>query len=72
MSRVAALGSWTELAGYALAGVEVVDVRDSESVRRAWEGLADDVAVVILTAEARRSLPEPLLPLDRLRVVMPA
>ncbi len=47
-------------------------MRDPEGVRRAWEGLADDVALVILTAEARRSLPEPLLPLDRLWVVLPA
>ena len=29
MSSVAALGRWTELAGYPLAGVEVVDARDS-------------------------------------------
>ena len=49
MSRIAALGRWTELAGYALAGVEVVDARDPEAVRRAWDGLADDVAVVLLT-----------------------
>jgi vacuolar-type H+-ATPase subunit F/Vma7 len=71
MSRIAALGRWTELAGYALAGVEVVDARDPEAVRKAWDGLADDVAVVVLTAEARRSLPDPLLPIERLWVVLP-
>ncbi len=71
MSRIAALGRWTELAGYALAGVEVVDVRDPEAVRRAWDGLADDVAVVILTAEARRCLPDPLTPRARLSAVLP-
>ena len=71
MSRIAALGRWSELAGYALAGVEVVDVRDPEAVRRAWEGLPDDVAVVVLTAEARRSLPDPLLPSHRLWAVLP-
>ena len=71
MSRIAALGRWTELAGYALAGVEVVDARDPEAVRRAWDGLADDVAVVLLTAEARRSLSDPLLPRDRLWAVVP-
>ena len=71
MSRIAALGRWTELAGYALAGVEVVDVRDPEAVRRAWDGLEDDVAVVLLTTEARRSLTDPLLSADRLWAVLP-
>jgi vacuolar-type H+-ATPase subunit F/Vma7 len=72
MSNVVALGRWTELAGYALVGVEVVDARDPEAVRRAWDGLTDDVAVVVLTAEARRSLPDPLLPAHRLWAVVPA
>lgn len=72
MSRVAALGPWTELAGYSLAGVEVVDASDPEAVRRAWDGLADDVSVVLLTREARRALPDPLLPVDRLWAVIPA
>ncbi len=71
MSRVAALGRWTELAGYELAGIEVVDAGDPDAVRRAWDGFADDVAVVILTAEARRSLPDPLLPRERLWAVLP-
>lgn len=71
MSRIAALGRWAELAGYTLAGVQVVDVRDPEAVRRAWDDLADDVAVVLLTAEARRSLPDPLLPRHRLWAVIP-
>ena len=71
MSRITALGGWTELAGYALAGVEVVDVRDPEAVRRAWGGLPDDVAVVLLTAEARRALPDPILPRERLWAVLP-
>ena len=71
MSRVAALGRWTELAGYPLAGVAVVDARDPEAVRRAWDALADDVALVLLTAEARRSLPDLLLPRHRLWAVIP-
>jgi vacuolar-type H+-ATPase subunit F/Vma7 len=71
MSRVAALGRWTELAGYALVGVEVVDARDPVAVRRAWDGLDDDVALVLLTAEARASLPDPPLPTDRLWAVIP-
>jgi len=71
VSRIAALGGWTELAGYALAGVEVVDVSDPKAVRRAWEGLPDDVVVVLLTAEARRALPDPILPRERLWAVLP-
>ena len=45
-----------ELAGYALAGVEVVDARDPEAVRRAWDEPGRRRRVVLLTAEARRSL----------------
>jgi len=71
MSRVAALGRWAQLAGYALAGVEVVDVRDPEAVRLAWDGLSDDVVIVLLTAEARRALPDLLLPRQRLWAVIP-
>ncbi len=71
MSSVAALGRWTELAGYPLAGVEVFDARTPEAVRRAWDSLPNDVAVVLLTAEARRSLPDPLLPRHRLWAVIP-
>lgn len=71
MSRVAALGRSTELAGYALAGVEVIDARDGEAVRSAWERLEADVAVVLLTAEARRLLPDTLQPPWRLWAVLP-
>jgi len=71
MSRIAAVGRATELAGYALAGVEVVDARDPESVRRAWGEIPADVALVLLTAEARRSLPERIDAGDRLWAVLP-
>jgi len=71
MSSVAALGRWTELAGYSLAGVQVIDARTPEAVRRAWDSLPGDVALVLLTAEARRVLPDPLLPRHRLWAVIP-
>jgi hypothetical protein len=71
MSTIAALGSWTELAGYALAGIDVVDAPTVDDVRAAWDGLPDDVAVVLLTAEARRALPDRLLPAERLWAVLP-
>jgi len=71
MSGIAALGGWTELAGYALAGIDVVDAPDADGVRAAWNALSDDVAVVLLTAKARRALPDRLLPTERLWAVLP-
>ena len=72
MSTIVALGRWAELAGYALAGVDVVDAPSPAAVRAAWDALPADVAVVVLTDEARRSLPDPLLPAERLWAVVPA
>ena len=71
MSRVAALGSWTELAGYALVGVEVVEADDPAAVREAWDTLPGDIGLVLLTPAARRSLGDPLLPAERLWAVIP-
>ena len=51
MSRAVAIGSDVRLAGYALAGVEVIDAGDGEAVTRALEGLAPDVALVILGSD---------------------
>jgi vacuolar-type H+-ATPase subunit F/Vma7 len=68
---MAALGSWRQLAGYELVGVEVVAAEDPEEVCRAWGALPDDVAVVLLTPEARSFLPDRLLPADRLWAVIP-
>jgi vacuolar-type H+-ATPase subunit F/Vma7 len=56
MARVAALGDRLAVQGYALAGALPVYASDEESVRDAWAGLPDDVAVVILTPEAARAL----------------
>lgn len=71
MSRIVAIGQGTELAGYALAGVEVVEAADSDLVRTAWEELEDDVGLVLLTAEARRALPDPIDRRDVLWTVLP-
>lgn len=54
--RIAALGRWSLVRGFALAGVRTVAAEDDEAVRRAWAGLDPDVAVVILTPEAARAL----------------
>jgi vacuolar-type H+-ATPase subunit F/Vma7 len=72
MSRVVALGSWASLAGWTLAGVAVVEADDADAVRRAWDDLPADVGLVILTADARAALPDPLLPRERLWAVIPA
>lgn len=58
MSRIVAIGGAAELGGYGLAGADVVDAPEPEDVRRAWEALGADVALVLLTPGARAALPE--------------
>jgi vacuolar-type H+-ATPase subunit F/Vma7 len=58
MSRIVAIGEAAELGGYGLAGADVVDAPGPEDVRRAWEALGADVALVLLTPDARAALPE--------------
>jgi vacuolar-type H+-ATPase subunit F/Vma7 len=48
MSRAVAIGSDLRLAGYALAGVDVVHAADAGTVTRLLEGLESDVGLVIL------------------------
>lgn len=62
MSRVVAIGDAAELAGYALVGVDVVDARAPELVRRAWADALGEASLVLLTAEAREALPDRLGP----------
>ncbi|GAA2006660.1 V-type ATP synthase subunit F [Catenulispora subtropica] len=56
--RVAALGEWALIRGFALAGVRTVTAADPEAVRAAWASLDRDVAVVILTPSAAGALGE--------------
>lgn len=56
MSRAAAIGEDVRLAGYALAGVEVLAAEDAAGALAAWERLPADVACLILTAAARTAL----------------
>lgn len=72
MSRVVAIGDALELAGYALAGVDVVAATDAEAVRGAWAELEDDVRLVLLTTDARRELPDRLDRAAVLWAVLPA
>ena len=71
MSKIVAIGSELELAGYALSGVEVREANDPSGVREAWEGLGPDVGFVLLTHEAQLALPDRLERRDILRVVLP-
>ncbi len=60
MSRIVAIGRATELAGYALVGVDVVAAEGPGPVREAWEHALADAGLVLLTSEARSALPERL------------
>ena len=70
MSRIVAIGERERLRGLALSGVGVIAADDPEAVRAAWTGLSEDVALVILTAEAGAAL-ELAERGERLSVVMP-
>jgi vacuolar-type H+-ATPase subunit F/Vma7 len=50
--RVVAIGNLEQLAGYALAGVEVIACDTPEAALRAAETLSDDVGLVLITSEA--------------------
>ena len=68
--RVAALGEWALIRGFALAGVETIAAADPEAVRAAWDALGRDVAVVILTPSAAEAL-GPAAADEPLTVVLP-
>jgi vacuolar-type H+-ATPase subunit F/Vma7 len=69
MRRVAVLGETPRVDCWALAGAVVVPAAGAEAVRQAWEALAGDVEVVILTPEAARILGKRTT--DRLVAVLP-
>ncbi len=73
VGRVAVIGEETAVAGYTLAGAVVVPAEDVPAVMEAWNGLAADVEVVLLTSRAARALgPERTETLHPLTVVMPS
>lgn len=71
MSRVVAIGAEAELAGYGLAGVELLEATEPERVRRAWAALGGDVGLVLLTPGARAALPGTLRRPDLLWLELP-
>ena len=56
MSRVVAIGDERRLGGYALAGVEVMAATSAVEATAAWDSLAEDVAVVVLSPGAHAAL----------------
>jgi vacuolar-type H+-ATPase subunit F/Vma7 len=70
MPRVAVIGEETRVQGFALAGAVVCPATGPGAVRAAWAGLADDIAVVVLTPAAADALDSTPVG-DRLTVVMP-
>ena len=71
MSGVVAIGERALLAGYALAGVEVIDVGDEPAARRAWDELPEGVGLVLLSPAAHAALAERLPQKPLLWVVLP-
>jgi vacuolar-type H+-ATPase subunit F/Vma7 len=69
MSRIAVLGEAPRVDGWALAGAVVVPAAGAEAVRHAWDALAGDVEVVIVTPDAYRVLGDRTA--SRLVVVLP-
>ena len=56
MGKVAVIGEETKVIGFDLAGAVVFPAEGPDAVRAAWRSLGDDVAVVVLTPRAARTL----------------
>jgi vacuolar-type H+-ATPase subunit F/Vma7 len=56
VSRVAAIGVQSEVRGYALAGVEVLEARSPDEARAALASLGAEVGLVILGPAAHKAL----------------
>ena len=72
MGLLVVLGEAARVASFALGGATVIPAEDPDAVRRSWEALPDDVAVVVLTEQAATALEHPAARRDGvLRVVLP-
>jgi vacuolar-type H+-ATPase subunit F/Vma7 len=52
MGRLAVIGEPSSVVGFELAGTLVLEADGPDAVRAAWDGLPDDVVVVILSRAA--------------------
>ncbi len=71
VGSVVVLGETARVSAFALAGATVRKADDPEDVRRAWQMLPEDVAVVVLTERAAAVLRAESTPDRLLCVVMP-
>lgn len=55
-AKVAVIGESGKILGLGLAGAIVLPAEEPEAVLAAWRSLGDDVAVVVLTPRAARTL----------------
>jgi vacuolar-type H+-ATPase subunit F/Vma7 len=69
---IVVLGESSRVAGFALAGAVVIPADDPDAVRRAWDALPEDTAVVVLTPKAAAAIGEPFGSSGILATVMPA
>lgn len=70
MARVAVIGEDLRVQGFGLAGAVVCPASGSTEVHAAWQGLDDEVVVVVLTSAAATALAD-VPPGRRLTAVIP-
>jgi vacuolar-type H+-ATPase subunit F/Vma7 len=56
MAKIAVIGEGVKVLGFGLAGAIVLPAEGPEAVLAAWLSLGEDVAVVVLTSRAARTL----------------
>ena len=72
MAGIAVIGENVRVQGFGLAGARVLAAEDAASVRAAWDTLANDVALVILTPSAAATLHDAAATSSRQTVVLPS
>lgn len=71
MGAVVVIGEPAKVDGYALAGAVVMPTEGPAETRRAWQDLAPEVSLVILTEAAADALSDELTGAGPLTAVMP-
>jgi vacuolar-type H+-ATPase subunit F/Vma7 len=66
MSRVVAIGETARVAGFVLAGCEVIPAATPDDLRTAWDRVTGDVGLVLLTPDAAATLRSQLAARPRL------
>lgn len=71
MAKIAIIGEEQKVTAFELAGAIVLPADEPDAVRAAWRSLGSDVAIVLLTSRAARTLAGDGSPSWPLTVVMP-